>query len=184
MRRFCKVVLAFMLVNIVIVLCPMWARGNPSELPQVSIQPSAITVWEGETFSLNFTINNLDAGFEMFGFQAGPSPYFGILNHSVVELESVKEGPFLKQFPTPPYTSENCTFFAYFIESGGGSVMGIALLSASVPGPNTVFPSGNGTLATMDFKAIAQGTTSLTPTDFSLETLALPQRSVTSLMPP
>jgi hypothetical protein len=156
-----------MLANMVTVLCPIWARGNPSELPQVSIQPSAITVWEGETFSLNFTISNLDVGFEMWGFGTVPIwgvKYFGNYNGSVLELESVEEGPFLKQFPTPPYTSENCTGFLFFKEPDGGWVMSIWLKSVWDPsdGLNPVFPEGNGTLATLTFKAKAQGTTSVT----------------------
>ena len=127
-------------------------------MPQVSIQPPAITVWEGETFSLNFTISNLNADFKMFSFLAGSI----FSNSSVLELESIKEGPFLKQFPTPPYTSENCTLFILYLLPPGWGI-GILLLPPADPSvPNPVFPEGNGTLATMDFKAKAQGTTNLT----------------------
>jgi len=92
----------------------------------------------------------------------GTGPIFGF-NFSVLELESIEEGPFLKQFPTPPYTSENCTGFIAFIESGGGWVMGIWLRSVWDPsdGFNTVFPEGNGTLATLTFKAKVQGTATI-----------------------
>lgn len=160
MGRFCKIVLVFMLANMVMVLWPMSARGDPSELPQVSLQPSAITVWEGETFSLNVAINNLDASFEMYGLSLVSK--FGYPWWSVLELESVEEGPFLRQFPTPPYTSENCTWFISFIESGGAWVMGMLLYPAADPSiPNPVFPEGNGTLATLTFTARVQGTTAI-----------------------
>lgn len=168
MRRFCKIVLVFMFVNIVTVLCPMWATGNPSELPQFSIQPSAITVWEGETFTLNFTIGNLDAGFEMYGFSTRPIFVYDLSNYneSVLKLELVDEGPFLRQFPTPPYTSESCTLFSPFFaeERPDGSFyppyVAVFLLPVIDPSvSNPVFPEGNGTLETWTFKAKAQGTT-------------------------
>lgn len=159
MVRFCRIVLVFMLANMVTVLCPMMARGNPSELPQVSLQPSAITVWEGETFSLNITISNLDASFEMYGLSL-----VSIWRYPwwlVFEPESVEEGPFLRQFPTPPYTSENCTWFYSFFNSIGWNI-GMLLYPAADPSvSNPVFPEGNGTLATLTFKAKVQGTATI-----------------------
>jgi hypothetical protein len=149
-----KIVFAFMLVSLVTVVCPMEVRGDPSELPEVSVEPSTTTVWEGQTFSLNLTISDLNASFKMGAFIVGAD--------YVTEFWLIgAEWPFLKQFPTPPYTSENCTDGALFLELTSWQI-GMFLLPVFDPAiSNPVFPEGNGTLLTLIFKADAPGITTI-----------------------
>jgi len=119
----------------------------------MKVEPSIVSVGLiNKTFSVNITINNLQAEWEAVAFE-----FRLTYNSTLLEVLDVTEGPFLLQFPqtpTPPYT-----LFIEFLEDryyGVHVLVGLILLpnaTGGFPGP---FPSGNGTIATITFKAIYQ----------------------------
>ena len=127
---------------------------------------------KGETFTVNITINNVNASDRLVGveFRLG-------YNDTLLEVVSVTEGPFFKQFgqtPNPPYT-----YFIYYIEPEtqfpNGTIIpphvlvGILLLPNSTgdwPGP---MPEGNGIIAQITFKAIYQPAEPLPPANCTLD---------------
>ncbi|MHA1833951.1 MAG: PKD domain-containing protein, partial [Candidatus Baldrarchaeia archaeon] len=127
---------------------------------------------KGETFTVNITINNVNASDRLVGveFRLG-------YNDTLLEVVSVTEGPFFKQFnqtPNPPYT-----FFIYYIEPEtefpNGTIIpphvlvGILLLPNSTGGWPGPMPQGNGTIAQITFKAIYQPVEPLPPANCTLD---------------
>lgn len=142
----------------------VYAVGEPPPLPTASFQPPEVVVREGQTFQINVTID-VDAYWKMIGFDTDPinpgTPIYWppAFNDSVLTLVDIDEGPFMKQFSTPPRTSCDYTYFT------GSTMAGdwvIAILLVPSDSGWTVFPDGNGTLATLTFRAIAEGTTNFT----------------------
>ncbi|MEM1590307.1 MAG: PKD domain-containing protein, partial [Candidatus Bathyarchaeia archaeon] len=126
---------------------------EPLPIPSLNVEPATYTAsLAGEVFTVNVTIKNLDADWRLIGVQ------FRIqYDEDVLKALSVVEGPFLQQFNNsaePPYT-----YFISFIEKdpiyGPNVLVGILLLP-NATGVWTNFPHGNGTLATITFKAIKQ----------------------------
>jgi len=96
----------------------------------------------GQAFEINVTINDLKKEWKVIGVQ------FKIhFNSTILEVLSVTEGSFLKQFGD--------TFFVHFIEDGDTIVGTLVLPNATGewPGP---FPEGSGTLATIKFNGMGR----------------------------
>jgi len=119
--------------------------------PQSYIAPAS---YVNETFKINVTINNVQASQKLIGVHFRLS-----FNNSLLEVLNVAEGPFLSMFNQTsalPYT-----FFVSYVEKDGmfkrpHVLVGTMLLPKGPgdwPGP---FPEGNGTIATITFKAIKQ----------------------------
>jgi len=107
----------------------------------------------GQEFEINVNINELDHAWRLVGVQ------FKITwDPTLMEVVSVKEGPFLPSFPNaePP---ADITFFTSFVEPDGpfGPYVQIAdLLLPNATGQWNIFPEGTGTIATIRFRAIKQ----------------------------
>ena len=127
-------------------------RTSAQNSPILKVEPKqyiAPVFHVNETFSINVTINNVEAGAKLVGvhFRLSYDP-------DLIKVLNVTEGSFLGRFnqvPTPPYT-----FFTSYIEKDGlygpHVVVGTLLLPKGTehwPGP---FPLGNGTIATITFK--------------------------------
>jgi parallel beta-helix repeat protein len=131
-----------------------WAIVYVAKEPYYKVIPEAVELGlRGKTFKVNVTINDLDASQEAVLYR------FRLLyNSSLLQVMNVTEGPFLAQFnqtSTPPYTiftsvDENSSTY-------GPSILITVYLQPNstfgYPGP---FPHGNGTIATIAFKAIYQ----------------------------
>ncbi|UCE95450.1 MAG: hypothetical protein JSV51_06905, partial [Candidatus Bathyarchaeota archaeon] len=127
----------------------------PLPEPVLKVEPAENSVMHlGETFEINVTMNNLVVDWRAIGVE------FKLRYHpDVLELVDVTEGPFMKQFVTPPNTADNGTIFVWYDEHAGiGAdyfVVGIVLWPNITGTPSwTVFAEGNGTIATITLKAI------------------------------
>jgi len=115
-------------------------------LPILKVEPAVYEAMRrNETFQVNITINNLYAGWEVVGveFKLGYDP-------SLLEMVNVTEGPFMQSFAGPPNQG---TLFMKLI--GDNFVrIGVTILADENGTWHEPFPSGNGTLATVNFKVI------------------------------
>ena len=158
MKKF--VLLALLISTLFLMASPKIKLASAQEPIIFKVEPESYqALKKGETFTVNITINNVNASDRLVGveFRLG-------YNDTLLEVVSVTEGPFFKQFgqtPNPPYT-----YFIYYIEPEtqfpNGTIIpphvlvGILLLPNSTgewPGP---MPEGNGTIAQITFKAIYQ----------------------------
>lgn len=122
---------------------------KPLSMPQLSFIPVQETVRVGQIFDINITINDLDASSEMIAWSVVFYPHTDEL-----EFLSATEGPFLGQF------SQFGTLWN--VDYWGQPTITPYLAVSSLLIPNqtgewAVFPHGNGTLATITFRAIAEG---------------------------
>jgi hypothetical protein len=128
----------------------------PISVPLLSVQPSKSTAYYvGELFNVNVTIHNLNALWKMVNVELKLQ-----FNGSALKAQNVAEGPFMASFPTPPNTPENCTQFEYDIADNYVYIK-IKLLP-NATGQWTVFPEGEGTLATITFNATSRPPASCT----------------------
>jgi len=131
-------------------------RTSAQNSPILKVEPKqyiAPVFYVNETFSINVTLNNVEAGAKLVGvhFRLSYDP-------DLLEVLNITEGPFLGQFnqtSMPPYT-----FFGGFVEGDRlydpHILVGTLLLPNATghwPGP---FPQGNGTIASITFKEIYQ----------------------------
>jgi len=122
-------------------------------IPKITIEPGFYQAQKiDETFSVTVKIYGLETDDKAVSIQ-----FRVTYNASLLEALNVTEGPFLQQFNNtvnPPYT-----FLINYIEDdpryGPNVLVGILLLPNGT-GYWTNFPEGNGTLATITFKAINQ----------------------------
>jgi PKD repeat protein len=128
-------------------------EAMPLPIPSLNVEPPTYTAsLIGEEFSINISIKNLDVDWRLTGVQFRVQ-----YNADVLQALSVVEGPFLGQFNNtaePPYT-----YLISYIEKDtiyGPNVLVGILLIPNATGNWTNFPHGNGTLATITFKAIKQ----------------------------
>jgi hypothetical protein len=125
-------------------------------VPKISLHPSYYqAVLIGEMFNISVNIDNVDVDWRL-AFAQFRLQY----NASVLEVVEMNEGNFLQQFPNS--ASAPYTFFISYDETpaddpifGPDVLIGILLLPNGT-GQWTNFPEGNGTLATITFKAIEQ----------------------------
>ena len=159
-----KQVLIITMLTLILCLClfHFHVKNAPAQTETItlSVTPSEYYASRiGEEFSINITISNVEEEQHLVGLNFRVS-----YNDSLLEVIDVAEGPFLRQFnqtPTEPYT-----FFIYYIDPAtsfpNGTivppsvVIGLMLMpngTGQWPGP---FPEGEGTLATITFRAINQ----------------------------
>lgn len=124
-------------------------------MPHVSIVPSKPVVEVGEVFDINVTIGDLDVECEMVAWSFWICTWvFG----DQLDILDENEGPFMKQFPSPPLTAEDCTLFFW---EPGTMIPFITFGCLLLPSPDTnewaVFPEGDGTLLTITVRAIEGG---------------------------
>jgi len=127
------------------------AQSTRARIPEIHVSGYTATLL-GEIFNVTVNLTNVDKDWRLIGVQ------FRIqYNKTLLEALDAYEGTFLSQFPNapePPYT-----YFIKYIEDdpiyGPNVLVGILLLPNST-GQWTNFPEGNGTLATITFKAISQ----------------------------
>jgi len=121
--------------------------------PMMTIEPNLYQAHQlGEVFNVSVNLYNLETADKAVAVQ-----FRVTYNASVLEALDVTEGPFLQQFnntANPPFT-----FMINYIEDdpiyGTNVLVGIILIPNGT-GYWTNFPYGNGTLATITFKAIRQ----------------------------
>jgi hypothetical protein len=108
--------------------------------------PTSTATAYNEVFSVNVTLNNVLAGYEVVGaeFKLG-------FNSTMLSVESVTEGPFLAAYAGTPHLG---TWFGYSI--GSDYVLFGVVILPNATGSYEFFPSGNGTIATITFKATYQ----------------------------
>jgi len=121
--------------------------------PEIRVEPSTYeAAYIGEIFDIDITINDVDSLLRMTSVEFRLK-----YNETLLEVVTVTEGPFLKQFnntPTLPFT-----YFIWYLEPGDVGLgyphvlVGIQLLP-NAEGEWTNFPSGSGILATITFKVI------------------------------
>jgi hypothetical protein len=113
----------------------------PAGAGLISIQPAAITVTPGQSFSLDLRITGAS---DLYAYQVDVG-----FNPSILFANSVTEGTFIT----------GTTFIPGSIDNSGGTIAFIAdSLDGPVPGVN-----GNGTLVTISFSALASGASSVDP---------------------
>ena len=127
------------------------AEGQVSP-PDLMVEPSTYeAAYIGEIFDINVTISNLDASWKAVAIQ-----FRLCYNSTLLEVMGVTEGPFLKD----PRWNLYGTYFINYTEPDGTYgphvLVGILLLPNPTTGEHDQpqFPEGNGTLATITFKAI------------------------------
>jgi len=147
-----KLILALMILVVCSVSVSAVRLSLAQQTPTLQINPLRSYAKIGETFSVNITLTDLTADQQLVGVELRMS-----YNDTLLEVIDAKEGDFLKSFA--PYG----TWFQYYVEKGGtyGNItipshilIGILIFpnsSGSWPGP---FPEGNGTIATITFRAL------------------------------
>ena len=163
-----KIVSGIMLTLLLMCLFTIMFRVKSAkadlELPIVSGSNTVVCV--GQVFDFNITINNLDADWKMIGFTF----LFMLWQwEPILEILTAKEGSFMQQFPntlTPPHT-------IFLATTGPPSPFGIPFAIAGVLLPDdtgnwTIFPEGNGVLATLTFEATEVGIVIIQPYAFDI----------------
>ena len=119
--------------------------------PELRVEPDYYRALKlNETFDIAVTVNNLEASLQLVSVQ-----FRLCYNDTLLEVVDVQEGPFLKD----PRWNLYGTYFIHYVETdpiyGPNVLVGILLLpNATGQYDQTNFPEGNGTLATITFKAI------------------------------
>lgn len=145
-----------------LVIAFLFVAATPGYAAVISVQPSPLNVSVGQSFSINVDISNV-SDLYTFHFDIGFDP-------AVVSPVSVAEGGFLPSGGTTSFGYN----FVYNSGSSGLTAYAISiddLLATSGPGV-----SGTGTLATINFNALAIGNTLITISnellsDASLDTI-------------
>ncbi|MDH5451212.1 MAG: cohesin domain-containing protein [Candidatus Bathyarchaeota archaeon] len=124
--------------------------------PEINIR-SPYAVWPNyvnKTFKINVTLNDVTSEQELVAAQ-----FYLTYNKTLLEVVSVTEGPF---FQDPRWNLAG-TFFISFVEvlpDGSGVVKYMDMIYPNLTTGNyddwTIFPNGNGTIATITFKSIYQ----------------------------
>jgi len=151
------------ILTIILALSLLWLptikRSQAQDHITLAVDPPTYQAnKKGDIFSINVTIDNVETDDRLVGLDFRLS-----YNNAILEVINVEEGPFFKQFNQTP--SEPHTFFIYYIENettvGTETipphvVVGILLYPNETGLWPEPFPEGNGTIATMTFKAIYQ----------------------------
>jgi hypothetical protein len=126
---------------------PWLEYPTPLPKPTISVEPSSYEAQlRNEIFTINVTLNNLSVGWQVVGVE------FKLrYNATLLEVLNVTEGPFLQEFAVEPHQG---TYFVKIVKADYVHV-GIIILPDE-HGLYHFFPSGNGTLATITFKAVYQ----------------------------
>jgi hypothetical protein len=112
-------------------------------IPTMTVDPQLyIANRKGETFAVNIDIQNVNSGWHMVGAEFKLQ-----YNATLLELVSIAEGGFFKSYGS--------TLFLSYVEDNYVGV-GVLLLPAESGGWSEPLPEGNGTIATITFKALYQ----------------------------
>lgn len=135
--------------------------GRASPETKISIVPSTSTAPVDETFTIDVTVTDVT---NLYGWEVEIS-----FNNKILEVVNATEGPFLETagyetFWPPPN-----------LDNTEGAVTCGALFNLPFP-PNGA--NGSGILATITFKAIGQGLTTLRLEYTSLQTVILPKSNM------
>jgi len=114
----------------------------PSYAGTIYIAPSPTTVLAGQTFTLGVNVTGIT---DLYAFQFDLA-----FNPAVISATGISEGPFLPGGGT-----------TFFIPGSIDNVTGAITSTADVVIGAVLGVSGNGTLAWIDFQALAVGTSSL-----------------------
>jgi len=120
--------------------------------PILKVQPQqfiAPHLYVYETFTVNVTINEVDATSKLVGVEFRLS-----FNDTLLEVVDCVEGSFLAQFD-----QGLGTWFSYYVEENGRGpnvLVGNLLFPNATGGYPGPFPEGSGTIATITFKEIYQ----------------------------
>jgi hypothetical protein len=126
-------------VVMLLMLIGVWSASEASAVSLVSIQPASLVVPLGQSFTLDIDIADVT---ELFSFQ------FDLMFHpGVLAAASITEGAFLP-------SGGSTVFLAGTIDNTSGTISVTAgSLIGFLPGVQ-----GSGTLATVNFQALALGT--------------------------
>lgn len=133
-------------ISIVLVIAVALAGSARADTTTIAVYPAQLEVDVGESYVINITVTDVDDLFLcMFRLK---------WNNSVLQLNSIVEGPFIKQggstaFMTDPLSIDD-------INADGKINEATCTLLGPMPGV-----SGNGTIATLNFTALAVGTTAI-----------------------
>lgn len=121
------------------------ARANTTT---IAVYPAQLEVDVGESYMINVTVNDVDDLYLcMFRLK---------WNNSLIQLNNIVEGPFIKQGGTTAFIIDPDLTKIDEINAAGRIDEVACTLLALVPGV-----SGNGTIATLNFTALALGTTAV-----------------------
>ena len=126
----------------------------PLPTPILKVDPEIYeATYRNETFDINVTINNLDAGWQVVGveFKLRYDP-------ALLAIKNVTEGPFMATFAEPPNQG---TMFMGPVYGSDYVLVGIVILADENGTWHEPFPSGNGTIATIAFQVIQGPSTSV-----------------------
>jgi len=139
------------------VLYDPWLEYSwPAPPPTLKVEP---IVYEAgilnKTISINVTLNDLSLGYRVVGVQ-----FRLTYNSTLLEFLNVTEGPFLKSFASQQPGSYGTLFLYRHFEDhplyGPSILVGILILPNGTGFWHPPFPSGNGTIATINFRVIYQ----------------------------
>jgi hypothetical protein len=132
----------FGLKSLVLLLAIVICNSRASAVPTVSLQPSTTTPTVGGSFNV---LVNISAVTDLYGYQ------FDIqYNPSILSAASVTEGPFL--------AAGGATFF---IPGAINNIGGTITFTSDVLISALAGVAGSGSLATLNFSALAKGTSAL-----------------------
>jgi len=130
--------------------------GATSSMPRIFVDPPTSTVLVGQTFGISVSVVNITDDDSLYGWEMELT-----FDPTVLKALSVTEGPFLKKagdtFWIPPQ-----------IDNAAGTVKAGSMLIFPFPPKGAV---GDGTLATIAFKALSGGITALGLKYTSLSTI-------------
>jgi hypothetical protein len=110
--------------------------------------PSSLAPAVGDVFNISIVIKNLTASWQVVAYQ-----FELTYNNTLLNLVSVTEGPFLRD----PRWNLYGTFFAFSSENNSVLVGEVIYPNVNGTWDQTVFPNGDGTVATVTFKVMYQG---------------------------
>lgn len=131
-----------LMISLVVLAAVMFGSSRAWAVAVLSLQPSTTTILVGNSLSVSANISTV---VDLFGYQ------FDIqYNPSVLSATGVTEGPFL--------SSGGATFF---VPGTIDNITGILSFTADALVGAATGVSGNGTLATIAFTALGQGTSAI-----------------------
>ncbi len=127
---------------------------SPAGLPYVSVDPQTTTKEVGMSFNINITVTGIIIPDDLYSWEARLT-----FDPEILNCTSAEEGPFLKQIGP--------TWWWLTVQNEQGWVDLRAAFRVRVPQGAT----GNGTLATVTFQALAVGSTPLNFSETELSTV-------------
>jgi len=128
-----------------------WSLQPP--LPLLRVEPESYNASRvDEIFSVNITINDLDLCCCMSSAQIALK-----YNNTLLEVLDVVDGPFMREvadaYPPFPWGEGNWTTYYFDVSTYEPDYIVVVLIILHPPIWTRIYPEGNGTLATITFKA-------------------------------